>query len=169
MSGWMQNDGLFRSEIAAGHKWERKVCDYLNYKGFPAKLNAQQVRPDVSQREEYTDSGDITCYGHVIEVKSRRVRFTCVNDLPYDQMIVEAVYRWNNKEPKPSAVICVSQLTRGMVAIGPSEIARWAQWESVKMYDRIKRGRYDYYVLPRNRWHDIERLLIWLQAQEAQR
>lgn len=164
MSDWMNNDKLFKSEIKNGHKWELFVADYFRKCGLDVAVNEQRVRPNVEKRAQYSDNGDIICNGHMIEIKSRRVKFTSPDDFPYPTLFVESCYRWRKKNPKPSALVCVSQETGKMIAIGPHEIARYNDWEIVNKYDRVKGGSYDYYVLPKSRWHKINRLIDWLKS-----
>ena len=165
MIPWAQNDALFRSELAAGHAWEQWVCRFLQLNDLPAVLQPQRVRPHVSERRAYADSGDLMCCGHVLDIKAVRMRFTSTSDLPYASLIVDSAAKWERKNPRPSAVIIVSRSTGAMICIGPSEIANDKQWREVKYRDKVRRIDEKFKVLPRERWHDISRLVAWLKEE----
>ncbi len=88
---WHQNDELFKSELANGYFWQQRVAGYFERRGLHVIRQVLRVRPDIADADAYTDDADMYVEGKRIEVKSRRLHFTCRGDYPYDTVMVERV------------------------------------------------------------------------------
>lgn len=167
MTGWLHNDSLFRAELARGHCWEAWVCGFLRLRGLPADVPEQRCRPDVTERADYRDGGDLVCGGHTIEVKARRVAFTSPLDFPHREVIVDTANKWKAKNPRPSALICVSELTGAMICIGPHEISQSEQWRTVERFDRVRKIHDQFLMLHREKWRPVSALVAWLNSDQG--
>jgi|OpeIllAssembly_1097287.scaffolds.fasta_scaffold00492_8 hypothetical protein len=169
MVGWMENDELFRKELAEGQKYERIVAGWLAEEGISVKVPPQKCRPHVRERHHY--GGGKQCdiilvdLDEVLEVKSRNEEFTCVEDFPYPTIFVDTVWAWERKPKKPLAVVVVSQLTeRGRFVIPRFTSERWvkvAKHDTVRDTDRI------WWSAPRDCCVTWERLIARLKGERT--
>lgn len=76
-----------------------RVAVWLRHQGFEVGIPVPRIRPDVSQRMEYMDDGDINCVVK-IEVKQSPFEFTCEDDYPKSNILIGDTYKvdrnfWN--------------------------------------------------------------------------
>lgn len=149
---WSENDALFKQELEEGYRWQLRVADYLKQQGLDVEVPALTFRKHISQAGQYSDLADIECRGKVIEVKSRKLRFTNPLNFPYDTILVDTVNGWESKDRKPDAYICISTITGGMIALPGISHAKWVK---VPRFDHTRRIRDMFYECHRREWRTI--------------
>lgn len=72
-----------------GKSFPAVVCVgmWLRAMGFEVSIPIPLIRPDVSQRMEYVDQGDIDC-AMKVEVKQCPYDFTCADDFPKSNLLI---------------------------------------------------------------------------------
>lgn len=127
MTPHFANDTFVR-ELSLGHLWQRHVANFLRLQGLDVTCSPLSVRPSYEERHGYSDC-DMEVCGALVEVKSRRLRFTGLHDLPASclPLFVDEVPNFGKKDPAPSAYIIVSTVTGAMI-VAPVAPTRW--WSS---------------------------------------
>jgi len=159
---WFENDELFLRECAEGHRWERYIAGLLRREGFDADTPKQTLREHVSEAPEYLEDSDVIVKLPSVddqgnpwerelsfEVKSRKVMFRTPRDFPYEHIFVDTVSGWDAKNPRPAAVICVSQFTHQVMVLSSGTQEHWG---IEKRHDRLRGFTTDFYVAPRELW-----------------
>lgn len=153
---------LFRSEAINGHKYARYVAERLQ------KCQIDCVVPDLTFADtkddiaNYRNEQDVilTSRTGCIEVKSRRLIFR--NDpasYPHRTAFVDTVSGWDSKDPKPLAVVLVSQQTRGLLVI---PVSTQDSWTKVRSFDRVRSINETWYQVDRNFLRTFNELVEWL-------
>ena len=166
---WFDNDDLFLRECAEGHRWERYVAELLRRKGVDAACLKQELRAHVSEAPSYLTDSDVVvtlASGRqlVFEVKSRRVFFNGPRDFPDEDIFVDTVSGWEGKDPKPAAVICISQLTKRVIVLAT---ATQPQWRQERRRDRVRDIETTFYAAPRELWAPLGALVRRLEVLNA--
>jgi len=153
---WIENDRLFFDEAKGGQRWQEYVARFLGRCGLDATSAPLMLRKDIDDAWKFRDTHDIWCEGLPIEVKSRKVRFTTPDDFPYPTIFVDTVKKWEGREWKPFAYICISTMTGRMICLPGYQSDGWNQ-------ERRRDATRDYddwfYSAPREQWRPIERLV----------
>jgi len=153
---WSENDKLFKKELEAGYKWQLYVAKYLEKCGLEVDVPSLSFRDHIKNAAEYSDLEDIYCGDRIFEVKSRKLRFTCPNDFPYDTILVDTVKGWEAKNRKPDAYICVSTFTGKMIVLSSNTHSDWIK---VQRYDATRHIQDWFYECPKDKWRRIEALV----------
>lgn len=170
---WFANDELFFKECREGHKWQVHVGEFFASQGLPvqipeltfrgnpnvldytdadAKLWAEARQKSEMARVEYVNTKDLLVCGKVIEVKSRRLKFTCPSDYPFSMIFVDTVSGYDQKDPKPVMYVCVSQETGKMICT----LTRNSHlWSKTKTFDKVRKIWVVNYVASWTLWHPI--------------
>jgi hypothetical protein len=157
---WADNDALFRELVATGHRYERIVCELLRAEGIDAIQPEKTVRDSIADVERYADEQDIIVPQGVVEVKSRRYRFTSTTDFPFDSAIVDTADGWQRKQRKPIAVVNISQPTGRCVVIPVSSSNFWrVGWAD----DRVRGIRVRNLYCPKQWMRDWDQFVLWLR------
>lgn len=165
---WLEDDDLFRKEVAKGHHWERAVAQRLVAAGLHVTLGAQTVRGDVSERGQYRNEFDLLlAHKNVVaEVKSRGEEFTRPRDFPFARPFVDTVRGWDQKVRKPDIILCVSQVTGCMIGLLPYNTRK--DWGVERARDHTRGITDDFYVANRSQWMSEKKTLrVLLQLQEV--
>jgi hypothetical protein len=167
VTDWLDNDELFERELAAGHHYAELVAKRLRDDGLVVEVTPMAWRSTIEERAAFANEFDLrvgTKRPAVIDVKSRRERFTAPGDFPYETAFVDTVSGWNAKATKPLAIIMVSQITEAMAVIPVSTESTWTTRE---VYDRTRKIRDRFYEVRRERLRPLSDLVEWLRAREA--
>ena len=162
---WFENDDLFFAELAKGHQCAAEVCRRLKILGIDAMVPPRSKRIHVDDRDLYDDETDIIIHGtppYSIEVKSRDLAFDCAHDYPYDTAFVDTVSGWNQKQPKPIAIVLVSQVTLSMVVIKGSTRPTWT---IKKSFDNVRQISDNFYMVHKEQLVGFWTLVSWLKKQ----
>lgn len=158
---WIENEQLFKNELAIGYGWQLCVADYLKSLGFEVHIPQLVVRKDIKDIPEFSDEPDIECEGRIIEVKSRDLAFTCPDDFPYETILVDTVNGWSAKVRKPTEYVCISTITGGMICLCGETQPLWAQEER---YDHTRNIMDLFYEAHKSLWITMDHLISQMKA-----
>ena len=164
---WINNEELFRKELATGSKWARYVAEQLNTLGINCYSPEMVVREDISQIEAFSkDDKDIlfNLMDGNLEVKSRNLRFESdSSSYPYQTAFVDTVSGWEAKTEKPLAVVLVSQKTSQMLV---APVSTEHLWSTTSLYDNV-RGIHDtWWTIDKTLLRPIDELVEWLLVRQ---
>ncbi len=128
----VKSDEQFRADFEAGRMWETRVCRVLNERGIPARLTPKTYRRTYRDRGAHRDAGDIVLGdGRVLDVKSKRVRFTRDPDSwpAGEELWLGQPHHWDAADPRPLAFVLVSQLTGAMLVVPGYTARSWTRAE----------------------------------------
>lgn len=155
VSAWFKNRELFEKMLREGHRWEMHVADVLEGLGYDVDRPPPIVTVgDVNNRADYVDQKDITANGVVLEVKSRNLEFTCPTDFPYETVFVDTKSGFQAKNVKPRIYVCVSQKTKGIIALDVEKT--FDDWGVARTWDSVRRINLTAYDCHRTKWEGLE-------------
>ena len=162
------SDVIFKREIAHGHRYAGWVRRRFARCGVMVEQPALCVRPERRDWPQYSDSGDLfldtPTQRLVIEVKSRRLRFTDdPASYPWPTVFVDSVSTWDAKAYLPVAIVYVSQVTGGCLVLSVRRTRE--AWTRRETYDNLRdecRWRYE---VDRGRLGEFSELCAWLWSQ----
>lgn len=103
--------------------------------GLQVYVPKKKSRDTYSNKKAYGDSFDIQVINpflstsYFLEVKSRDLKFTGIDDYPFDDVFIENKNKWDNKpDETKKMILChiiVSQQTGAMFTIGNSTRDNW--------------------------------------------
>lgn len=157
---WSENEQLFLSELKTGRKWEMWFAKLLLEYGITVQVPQFAFRKDMSEVPDYADRPDVVANGKVLEIKSRRLSFTCPEDYPFDSIFVDTQKSWDQKEGKPFAIVVISQETKGIVVLSNKQSD---QWKTETKFDRVRKIRETWYTADKSLCHSFETLLKALE------
>ena len=154
---WLQNHALAESETRTGWSFEAAVAAALRAAGIAVTEPPKSWRASVSERKSYKNEIDIIAAGRRLSVKSRRIDFTDVSDVPRanDPLFIDVTRKWDGFVPQPWAVVCVSQTTHAMIWLPAST---QPQWSTKKTYDRVRGIPTELYTAPVALWQPFATL-----------
>lgn len=168
VAAWLQNDGLFKEQLAIGHRWAEHVVSILTAAGLDAEATPMSVRATVEDRGQYAQELDIVVEGIRVECKSRKLRFTdSPSSYPYRTAFLDTVSGWDAKETKPTAVVLVSQLTGACLVI-PVRTSR-DSWTTRAIHDRVRNIDERCYECPRELLLPMATFVDWLAKRSPSR
>lgn len=154
MSDWGKNKELFERELRKGHAFQLKVADALMQMGYAAEVPELFVSKKDGFDYSFAQSEDVVVGRHVIEVKSRNLKFSGPENFPFQTIFVDTVEGYDLKDKKPALYVVISQLTGDMIAI---ETARtFEYWTKSRVYDRVRGVYISVYECPREYWEGLE-------------
>jgi hypothetical protein len=153
---WIENDELFKKELLEGYRWQQYVADYFGANGFEAVLPELAFRNNISEIKTFANRPDLLLSGRYFEVKSRRLPFTCPQDFPYRNILVDTVSSWEVKDPKPRGYICVSTITGKIICLSDKTYSKWTTREQ---YDRVRCITDTFYLADRALWVPVTRMV----------
>lgn len=141
-----RDDPNFVADLTESHKAVEKAAAWLRNKGYPVIVRPTFVRPDVSERGEYADDGDIEILQR-IEVKRRiSMTFSGEGDFPYDTLIVDACHCYDKANPKPYAYIIFNRDMTAAFIVDVKSTRR--HWQRTTRADRQKARVREFYECP---------------------
>lgn len=129
-----------------GHAYNKKVGDILSNFGVPGVVVPDwSMHKDQDELENKTkNEKDVIVDGLVLEVKSRGFTFNTIDDFPYEKIIIDTVYGFDQKVIKPFAYVYVSQTTQNMFVV---PVATKEQWTIGTIYDKQREIEIDCYFV----------------------
>lgn len=129
---WIEDDAAFARELARGRRTELQVAIRLLPLGLPVRIDAIEFRESFSARgDRFVDQADIEVGDHLLEVKSRGIEFTSLDDYPYETAFVGSVRRWNARTKTPCAVVLFSEPTGECLIVPTVTQDEWAEVEAM--------------------------------------
>ena len=126
---WFDNDELFFEQLNIGLKYQKIVEQRLLDYGIPCKSTTLRIGTTLEERQrEFPDVPDLIINNNdkiVLEVKSRKLKFTTKKDYPFDTALLDTVYGWRLKITKPIATLLISQYTEAILVALTSDKSKW--------------------------------------------
>jgi hypothetical protein len=154
MNNLDRTDAEFKAKLKESRPAVRKVAQWLNRHGFDATVCPELERPDVSQREQYSDDGDIDVLlkGKTVKVDAKgnpTYSFT-MNNWPgggksWNTIICESVYNIDRK----GTYWRIFQVNKGLncaIVINPAKSREL--WSKRLVWERSSRRKKWYYFCP---------------------
>lgn len=151
----------FLQQLTIGDKWATHVAAQIMEAGKYAYATPTQVAQTPEQIAEFTakEKDIMLDRGRTLEVKSRSLTFTGVEDYPYPTVFVDTAEGWHAKEGKAVAVAVVSQVT-GAVVVVP--VSTEPMWGVGKVFDSKRGFDIDVLECPKGCLRTFEEFLAWL-------
>jgi hypothetical protein len=123
------------------------VARKLRLSGFDIFLPAIKIRPDVSQIQEFGDSGDLIIGSSIIEVKQRPdLDFNSLKEFPYESIIVDTTGHYDAlKIPPAYYIICNRSLDGGAIINTQTK----PQWQVSRRWDNKRKRERTFYICPK--------------------
>jgi len=166
VEAWMNNDELFIKELKKGKYWESVIVDRFNDEGLPAngteltldKSLMWSDQPDVVVESERGESGELW-----LEVKSRDIQFSSIEEFPHSTIMLETVSSYDAKHRKPDAVVVISQHTGYAFVIRTSTYGKWR----IKLAEDHVRGIEDrFYVIDKKLAEEFDDYVEWCRGND---
>jgi len=147
----MLSDELFVKNLKESIPAVERAAEWLRRKGFWVMVPPTRIRPDVSQRREYSDNGDlyiIEAEGEKrIEVKGRPdILFHSKGAFPFSTVIVNERHKHDNAVPTPFAYFIFSSDLKGCLLVYTGQTRRyWIETARIDSRDELEK---DYYECP---------------------
>jgi hypothetical protein len=114
-------------------------------RGVMVWLPPERTRPDESVRSQYADDGDLMVQGRVEHKVRTNLTFTCRADYPYATVIVDEVYKEDEKSGDPPLMYVIEDKTRTHAAI----VYGWTRkhWQKETKHDPIQNRECVFYTV----------------------
>lgn len=97
----------FLKGLRVSDKGSLIVSLLLQHFGMKAWVNPRSDAPHHKDWREHSDDGDVTAEV-IVDVKALSYHFTCREDWPFPDYIIDGKYRFDEKSPKPVLYIHLS-------------------------------------------------------------
>ena len=158
---------LFVSEATIGQTYAEMVADRLNEAEIKCHATELTFAATDAQIKEYENEQDIVfdMMPGCLEVKSRRLKFTdSTSSFPYPDAFVDTCSGWDKKQPKPIAVVMVSQLTNKMLTV-PSSTEK--EWVKKRSFDNVRQITDIWYYVAKSSLKPFDDLVLYLQRRQS--
>lgn len=159
-------DDIFAREVIIGHRWSNHVARCLNDLKISCTASPLEIEPDPLKRSRFENEQDVVfslINGH-LEVKSRNLVFSDdPASFPYSEAFVDTVIGWDKKDPKPLAVVLVSQITKAKIVIPTSTSPDWGM---KRARDRVRNISENWYIVRRSSMKPFSELVDWLLIKQ---
>lgn len=151
----------FKKRLDDSHEAVLAVRERLLEKGIVSEGEPPSFRKNLSEVPHYSrHEKDLILEqsGICLEVKSRNVRWTCLDDFPFRDIIVDTVSGYDQKRQTPLAYVLVSRPTGAEIVV-PTTMDRL--WSSRRKKDKERNLRDLFYVALKSqvceadRFHDV--------------
>ena len=156
------SEDLFRREAVTGHKYATMVAEALQSHQIDCAVSDLTFAQTEAEISDYANEQDVvlTSRSGCIEVKSRRLAFRSDPETyTYRTAFVDTVKGWDSKNPKPLAVVLVSQRTKAMLVV---PVSTQPTWTHTKSFDRVRRIHETWYEIDRSRLRTFNAFVEWL-------
>lgn len=123
------------------------IAQKLRLSGFSVFLPAIKIRPDVSQIQEFGDSGDLMIGSSVIEVKHRPdINFNSLEEFPYSSIIVDTTGHLDSLKKIPAYyIICNRSIDGGAIINTQTK----PKWQVSRRWDNKRKRERSFYICPK--------------------
>ena len=133
----MISDATFYGRLADSHAAANAAAVWLKSIGIPARIMPIEVRPHVSQRYEYGDSGDIEIT-QIVESKRRTFTFSGREDYPFKSILIDEAWKIDAKPPNVFCYVITSADLK-TAAVVPYSTRK--EWWTEECYDRTAKHK----------------------------
>ncbi len=149
-----------------GHKYGQYVADKLELEGISCtvpELYLVKTMEEIPHMTETEKDIIIDATGDCLEVKSRNIEFTSIEDFSWGNIIVDTVSGYKAKIQKPLAYVMVSQLTGCAFAVMSDTEQHW----TTKRLNDKQRGHDDnFYVVTKEHFVSFDYLVDFIKHEE---
>ena len=151
MASLAVSDPHFEKDLLNSVNHVQKVSGWLQPYFEDVVVPDTQVRPNIEDRGQYADDGDIIVGGRMkVEVKERRnVNFTSPSDYPWPTIIVDVTHR------PLSDFYVITTLGAKHALVIPGSCS--STWSRKTLWDRVKGRHREFWLCPREQalaWQD---------------
>jgi len=163
MNSW--NDTDYRKAFAEGHKRNQYVAGLIAAKGIWVECPPLQFAKNKDEINHFTQNEtDVRTRAGTLEVKGQSRLFTWdVGSFPYETQIIDTVESWVGKREKPIAYVMVCNTNMNCVVISTKT---QPEWQKRKLFDRLKRRTFEFYVAESGVIVSFASLLTYLNARD---
>lgn len=132
-----------------GHAFNCYIADILRHFGVPdVEVPEWSMHKNEAELQDKTkNEKDITVDDLVLEVKSSGYEFDDIDDFPFEKIIVDTVYGFDQKSVKPFAYIHASQKGNGIFV---TPVATKPHWTIGTVFDKQRQIDIEcYFVIKR--------------------
>lgn len=138
-------DPDFVDDLAESDACSLHVAAWLRSCGKECSVPPQRVRPNVAERMQYSDCGDIYVRQRIEAKHRHNITFTNASDFPYPTIIVDVVELFERKWPVPYAyVIANAPLTHAAIVL----VSTKPDWTRGMAHDSNCGRAREYYYCP---------------------
>lgn len=142
----MKTDDQFKNDLIRSDQIVEHTASFLRSKGKTVVIPPLLIRPNVDDRHNYRDGGDLFVM-QLIEVKHRPdLNFKTREDFPYQTVIVDDKGAFDSKPQKPYAYIIWNSDETHCFYIGVTSTRK--EWTAVTKYDKKAKHERDFYECP---------------------
>ena len=141
-------DNNFENDLILSKIAVKKTADFFSNKGYPVIIEPTFIRPDVSEKNDFSDTGDlrivITC-----EVKHRpQLMFSKEVKFKYNTVIIDACHIFDKHKVKPFYYIIWNKDYTSFIFIDVHHTKN--KWIKSKKFDKIKNREREFYEIDVN-------------------
>jgi hypothetical protein len=152
--------------MTQGHKYGQYIADILEQQDISCivpELYIVKSREEIPHMTQTEKDIIIEKTGDCLEVKSRNIEFTSIDDFPWGNIIVDTVSGYEAKLQKPLAYVMVSQLTGCAFAVMTNSYKHW----TTKRLNDKQRGHDDnFYVVTKEHFESFDYLVDYIKREE---
>jgi hypothetical protein len=159
---WIKSDSAFKARWKAGEQITALIAKKLREDGIDVTEPEKSFRKNYSDRRKYRDEVDLYANGMRVEVKSRTINWTTLEDFPYPDIMVDTTKKWDSHKEKPVATINVCKSTGAIIIVpGKSE----SKWVKRCRTDKDSGFESEFYFAPSEVWVEYEKLVQFLKGR----
>jgi hypothetical protein len=145
MTSLDDTDPTFVDDLKESQRGVAIVAQWFRARGYEVTVPETHIRPNPDVRMDYSDSGDLFVKQR-IEVKHRKVDFTCAADFPYPTILVDVAHSWDRGNPKAFAYFSLNKAgTHAALILCRDTLEHWIKTEK---YDPHAGRKGWYYECP---------------------
>jgi hypothetical protein len=119
-----KDDPTFPDDLEKSKQAVWVSARHLSNKGNPVTINPTFLRPNIQDKDAYSDNGDLSLVLRV-EVKWRNIDFKSREDFPYSTVIVDVAKTYNNAKPRPYFYMIVNKDLSGYLLVACNTDKNW--------------------------------------------
>jgi hypothetical protein len=165
-------DEKFKARLDVGNSHVDRLAERLTLDGLRVEIPKREYRKTYSDRHRFKDEIDLIVNGKVLEVKSRDLKWTTLEDFPFrsDGVFIGTVDKWKalKKSGKiPFAVVIMSQHSDAAIVVpcGAKSRKLWSVQENV--YDPYTKCKDDAVKAPAEAWVTYDTLVGHLRRLDG--
>ena len=149
MSEYEKRWDIFVDRFKDSHDAVAKVAEYIRReKKLVVTIPESKLAPNIYKALDYLDNGDIVCHTvngseHIIEVKRNSIHFTCEEDYPKNNLIINEVAKADRINAFAYFIVN-KDLSYACIVKGSTK----DQWFIKSVYDSQQKITYDAYFCP---------------------
>lgn len=156
----------YKTAMTNGHKYGQLIADRLTGHGISCTVPELYLVKSLDEIPLMTETEKdiiLDSTGDCLEVKSRNIEFTSIDDFPWDNIIVDTVSGYKAKAQKPIAYVMVSQPTGCAFTVMTNSEPHW----TTKRLNDHQRGHSDnFYVVTKEHFVSFDYLVNYIKHEE---